>query len=118
MEKKKKKTARFFALLKERKKRKTAGKGKPSPWDSSERKQEEAGESGHRRISQGTRVFRMRDRTPRAQSGLGEQTGEPAKARAGGTEGGAEGPGEESEAPVSVQGGPQRRLRAGCGLGL
>ena len=100
---------------KKKKKKKTEGKGKPSPWDSSEWKQEEGGESGHWRISRGTRVFRMEDRTPPVQrSGLGEQTGEAVKAREGGTEGGAEEPREESEAPVSVW----RAHKGGCRPGV
>ena len=57
-----------------KKKKKPGGKGKPSPWDSSERKQEEGGESGHWRISQGPRVFQMEDGRPPAQrSGSGSK---------------------------------------------
>ena len=57
----------------------------------------------------------MEDRTPPVQrSGLGEQTGEAVKAREGGTEGGAEEPREESEAPVSVW----RAHKGGCRPGV
>lgn len=118
IDEKKKKSARFFALLKERKKIINSGERQAFPWDSSERKQEEAGESGHRRISQGTRVFRMGDRMPRAQrSGLGSKQVRLRK-REGEEQKAEQRDPEKSLRPQCRCGGPQRRLRAGRGSGL